>query len=234
MIFCFESDFPSAQHLGADSCYIINGEEYAMRKLKIQVQMSIDGYISGVNGELDWLTMKWDNELRKYVYNLNRPVDCIIMGKNFAGSFIDTWEKRLNDPDTIDSYARKMVETPKIVFSRSLEQVSWKNTHLNTGYLDEEISRIKKIKGRDIIAYGGITFVSSLIRGGHVDEYNFFVNPVILGKGRSIFSHLENMLKLELVYSTHFDCGITALCYVQKKQHENSEPVGSISGSAGN
>ncbi|HEX2395881.1 MAG TPA: dihydrofolate reductase family protein [Bacteroidales bacterium] len=204
-----------------------------MRKLKLQVQMSIDGYIAGPNGELDWLVWKWDGELKKYVFNLTRPVDCIIMGKNLAYNFIETWEKRLNDPATNDAFTRKMVETPKIVFSKTLERTSWKNTRLATGDLNEEIGRLKETKGRDIIVYGGVTFLSSLIQGGHVDEYNLFVNPVILGDGRSMFSNLENRLKLELVYSTHFDCGITALCYIPKKQHENSKPISVTTDSAG-
>src|SRR5512134_622787 len=100
-----------------------------MRKLKIQVQMSIDGFIAGPHGELDWLISKWDNELKKYVYNLTRPVDCIVLGKNLAYNFIDTWEKRNRDK-TADSFARKMAETPKVVFSKTLDKTSWNNTRL--------------------------------------------------------------------------------------------------------
>jgi len=205
-----------------------------MRKLKLQVQMSVDGYIAGPDGELDWLTWKWDGELKKYVYNLTRPVDCIVMGKNLAYNFIETWEKRLNDPVTSDSFARKMVETPKIVFSRTLDKVAWRNTRLASGDLNEEINRLKKMKGRDIIAYGGVTFLSSLIQSGLVDEYNLFINPVILGEGRSIFSNPDNRMKLELVYSTHFDCGITALCYIPRKQKENTSTLHVTSDSAEN
>jgi len=204
-----------------------------MRKLKLQVQMSIDGYIAGPDGELDWLTWKWDGEIKKYVYNLTRAVDCIIMGKNLAYNFIDTWEKRLNDPATSDSFARKMVETQKIVFSTSLGQSSWKNTRLVTGDLYDEINRLKKTKGRDIIAYGGVTFLTSLIQSGLVDEYNLFINPIVLCKGRSIFRELETSLKLELVYSTHFDCGITAICYVPRKQKEFARTLQVTTDSAG-
>lgn len=204
-----------------------------MRKLKVQVQMSIDGFIAGPDGELDWLTWKWDGELKKYVYNLTRPVDCIVMGKNLAYNFIDTWEKRLNDPATGDSFTRKMVETPKIVFSRTLDKIAWKNTRLATGDLHEEIISLKKAKGRDIIAYGGVAFLSSLIQEGLVDEYNIFINPVVLGTGRSIFSSLGNRMNLDLVYSTHFDCGITALCYVPGKQSTNAESIGVTTNSAG-
>lgn len=193
-----------------------------MRKLKVQVQMSIDGFISGPNGEMDWLTLQWDTELKKYVYNLSRPVDTILLGKNLAYSFIESWEKRLHDPSTNDIFTRKMVETPKIVFSKTLDKISWKNSKLAKGELKDELLSLKKMKGRDIIVYGGVSFLSSLISGGYVDEYNLFINPVVLGKGHSMFQNMESRLNLDLVYSTHFDCGITALCYVSKKNHDNA------------
>src|SRR5512133_2613708 len=176
--------------------------------------MSVDGYIAGPSGETDWMNRNWDIELKKYVYNLTRPVDCIILGRNLAAGFIETWQNKASDTSTTDAYAHKMVETPKIVFSRTLESNPWKNTRLAKGELPEELGRLKQLKGRDIIAYGGVSFLTSLIRTGLVDEYNFFVNPVVLGKGKSIFRDIEEVLKLDLVYSTSFECGITALCYI--------------------
>lgn len=229
----FDPGITTGEQIAVISVIKVNQKKCVMRKLKIQVQMSIDGFISGINGELDWLTNKWDSELKKYVYNLTRPVDCIIMGKNLAYNFIETWEKRLSNQKTGNSFARKMVETQKIVFSRTLKQIKGKNARLASGELDEEVNLLKKTKGRDIIAYGGVEFLSSLIRGGHVDEFNLFINPVILGEGRSIFTSMGNRLKLELVYSTHFDCGITALCYIPKKKSENSEHISIITDSAG-
>jgi len=193
-----------------------------MRKLKIQVQMSIDGYIANPGGKLDWMTWNWDSELRKYVFNLTRPVDCIVLGKNLANEFINTWQERLKDPATSDAFARKMVETQKIVFSQTIDRASWKNTRLAKGDLADEIIRLKKTKGRDIIAYGGVSFLTSLIKTGLIDEYNLFINPIILGSGLSIFHNPEKNLKLDLVYSTSFECGITALCYTSQYSQENS------------
>jgi dihydrofolate reductase len=194
-----------------------------MRKLKVQVQTSIDGFIAGPGGEMDWMVRNWDNELRKFVFNLTRPVDCIVMGRNLAHGFIDNWLTRLNEASTNDTFAKKMVETPKVVFSHSMEHNPWKNTRLVNGDLKDEIIRLKQMKGRDIIAYGGVTFLSSLIETDLIDEYNIFVNPVALGKGKSLFTALENKLNLQLVYSTSFDCGITALCYVKPPKEQNSE-----------
>jgi len=187
--------------------------------------MSIDGYIADPGGKMDWMNWNWDVELKKYVYNLTRPVDCIVLGKKLAHEFIDTWQERLKNPSTADAFARKMVETQKIVFSQTLNKASWKNTRLAKGDLAEEINRLKKTKGRDIIAYGGISFLTSLIKTGLVDEYNLFIKPVILGSGLSIFHNPENDLKLDLVYSTSFECGITALCYIPHKILEKNQSL---------
>jgi dihydrofolate reductase len=191
-----------------------------MRKLKIQVQMSIDGYIAGPKGEMEWMIWDWDEELKKYVYNITRTVDCIVMGRNLAEVFINTWQERLKDPGIQDSFARKMVATQKIVFTKTLAKNPWKNTKLAKGDLYEEILKLKKMQGRDIIAYGGVSFLTSLINTGLVDEFNLFINPVILGDGMSIFRNPGNKMNLEWVYSTSFECGITVLCYLPKKIRE--------------
>jgi dihydrofolate reductase len=206
-----------------------------MRKLKIQIQMSIDGFIAGSNGELDWTVTKWDPELRKYVYNLVRPVDCILMGKNFAAVFIDTWEKRLNDSESSDAFARKVHETQKIIFSNSMENTAWNNTRVLKGEFVEEISQLKQTKGRDIIVYGGTTMARSLVRAGLVDEYHLFINPVILGKGHSLFEGIDR-LGMKLVYSTSFDCGITVICYLPEKSpiHEEDRIILSSDSQFGN
>lgn len=189
-----------------------------MRKLKIQIQVSIDGYIAGINGELDWMITNWDQELKKYVYNLTRPVDCILLGKNLASIFMETWDKRLDDPLLSDALARKINETQKIVFSNTLMNNPWKNTKILKGDFVEEISKLKQTKGKDIIAYGGATMVQSLVRSGLIDEYHLFINPVVLGKGIPLFERMDP-LGLKLVYSTSFDCGINIICYMPDKTH---------------
>jgi len=183
--------------------------------------MSIDGYIAGPNGEIDWIIRNWDGELKKYVYNLTLPADCIVIGKNLAHHFIDHWQERHKE-NSGDIFARKMVDTPKMVFSRTLKTLSWKNTKLVKGDLAEEILRLKKMKGKDIIAYGGVAFLSSLIKTGLVDEYNLFINPVLLGDGKSIFKN-SDFARLNLVYSSSFDCGVTALCYTRDVYNQNKE-----------
>lgn len=184
-----------------------------MRKLKLQVQMSVNGFVAGLNGELDWLTWDWDDELKDYVSNLHEPVDTILLGRKMAQGFIDTWTARANDPETDDRFARKMIDTPKIVFSKSGAEIDRENTEVRHGNLSDEIREIKNSDGADIIVYGGADFVGSLVKDNLIDEYHLFVNPTFLSKGITIFDQLEENLSLKLESSKAFDCGIVVSVY---------------------
>jgi len=187
-----------------------------MRKLKLQVQVSVDGYIAGPNNEMDWLVWNWDNELKHYVNKITEPVDTILLGRKLAEGFINAWAARVNDPKTADHFAHKMNDTPKIVFSKTLDKVEWKNTTLAKGDLVDEITKLKKEDGKDIIAYGGAAFVSDLIKNKLIDDLYLFVNPTALGDGMSIFKKLDNRQDFNLAESRAFDCGIVVMHYQPK------------------
>lgn len=184
-----------------------------MRKLKLQVQTTVDGYIAGPQGEMDFMVWNWDEALKRYVQTITDSIDCIILGRKMAGGFITHWAGVAADPDHPDHDAgKKFTETPKVVFTRSLDQSPWENTVLATD-LVAEVTRLKEQDGRDIIVYGGASFVSALIREGLVDEFNLFVNPTALGDGMQIFEGLTHKQPLTLVEARPFDCGIVALKY---------------------
>ena len=183
-----------------------------MRKLKLQTQVSIDNFIAGPNGEMDWMVWDWDDELKDYVWTINEPVGLILLGRKIAEGFIDAWVSRVEDPESA-RFARKMIDTPKIVFSHSLDKIDRENTEMRKGNLVEEVTKLKNEDGGDIIAYGGAGFVSSLIKNNLIDEYHLFVNPVAIGNGMCIFGDLEEKLNLELTHSKSFACGIVDLCY---------------------
>jgi dihydrofolate reductase len=186
-----------------------------MRKLKLQVQTSVNGFIAGPNGEMDWMVWDWDDELKAHVNALHEPVDLILLGRKLAEGFVPAWEGRLKNPETAED-ARKFVETPKVVFSRTLSASPWANTTLATRELPDEVARLKNARGGDLIAYGGATFVSELIRHGLIDEYHFFVNPTAVDKGMPIFRH--GKVPLALVDAKPFECGIVALTYTPAVQ----------------
>ena len=188
-----------------------------MRKLKLQVQMTVDGYIGGPNGEMDWLTFDWDDELKKYVAEITAAVDCIVLGRKLAQGFIPHWRAVAANPDNPEfTDGLKFTNMPKVVFSRTLTKSEWPNTVLAVDDLASEIRQLKAQAGQDIMAYGGASFVSSLIKLGLVDEYHLFINPAAIGKGLPIFSESANSQELNLIRATTFSCGIAALHYTPK------------------
>lgn len=185
-----------------------------MRKLKLQVQVTVDGFISGQNGEMDWMCFNWTEDIINYVREITEPVDTIILGRKLAEGFIPHWEKVVQDPKNPEyEGGLKYTSTPKIVFTRTLEKSIWENTEIANGELVEEITNLKNKEGKDIIAYGGGTFVSALIKNKLIDEIHLFVNPSAIGNGMPIFKELNETQKFTVLNVKHFDCGIITLIY---------------------
>jgi dihydrofolate reductase len=185
-----------------------------MRKLKLQVQMTVDGYIAGPNGEMDFMVWNWDDALKHYVEMITAPVDCIVLGRKLAEGFIPHWAGVAANPDDEDFTAgKRFTDTHKVVFTQTLNQVKWNNTVLATGDLVTEMTQLKSQKGNDMIAYGGATFVSALIQHRLIDEFHLFINPVAIGNGMTIFKELDRKQDLTLVKSRSFECGIVVLNY---------------------
>ncbi|MEQ1554481.1 MAG: dihydrofolate reductase family protein [Ferruginibacter sp.] len=185
-----------------------------MRKLKLQVQITIDGFITGQNGEMDWMNLAWTDDIIRYVKEITEPVDTIILGRKLAEGFIPYWEnvtKNIEHPEYEGGL--KLITTPKVVFTKTLTKSIWNNTEINNGDLIHEITNLKNKEGKDIIVYGGGTFVSALIKNKLIDEFHFFINPSILGKGMPIFEEIVTMQNLILKTSQQFDCGIIVLVY---------------------
>ena len=194
-----------------------------MRKLKLQIQISLDGFIAGPKGEMDWMEWNWDNKLIQYVTEINETFDCILLGRKLAEGFIPHWANVAANPEAPEHKAGIIFnDTNKIVFSNTLApsipiEKGWKNTIIAKDDLVTEITRLKSQDGKDIIAYGGSTFVSDLIKHHLVDEFNLFVNPTAIGNGMTIFKTIESKQKLNLVKSNAFVCGIVVLQYELKR-----------------
>lgn len=194
-----------------------------MRKLKLQVQMTVDGYVGGPHGEMDWMILgEWDSDLEAYVYAFTDSSDTILLGRKMTEGFVNYWTDIVdNKPESSEfSFAKKMVDKPKVVFTKTLQESPWANTTLAKGDLTDEINQLKSQEGNDIIVYGGAGFVSSLIEAGLIDEYHLFVNPVAIGRGMTIFGDLKEILNLTLVKSQAFDSGEVVLCYQPKASLE--------------
>lgn len=186
-----------------------------MRKLKLQMQLSADGFVAGPNGEMDWLTWNWDPALVQYVTNLTESFDCILLGRKLAEGFIPHWAAVAANPDDPQFSAGKIfAETPKIVFTKTLENTGdWQHTTLEKGDLKTAVTRLKNQAGSDIIAYGGAEFVAALIKENLIDELHLFINPTAIGNGLAIF---KDRTSLQLVESQSFECGIVVSKYAPK------------------
>jgi dihydrofolate reductase len=180
--------------------------------------MSIDGFIAGPDGELDWMTWDLGDDLEKYmnfILELHHQVDTILLGRKMTEGFISYWENVAdNHPDSPEYVlAEKMVNTPKVVFSKTLNEVKGRNVSLAKGGLADEIANLKNAKGNDIMVYGGAEFVSALIAGRHIDEFNFLIDPVLINKGLRIFDTLDKRQKLISLGATGYECGVNVLRY---------------------
>ncbi len=178
------------------------------------MQTTVDGFVAGTNGKLDWMISNSDDKILEHINSLTDSFDTILMGRKMTDGFVKYWTGVAENPASPEfALAKKMVDYPKIVFSKTLDESPWANTVLAKGDLNSEVSRLKNQTGKDMIVYGGVGFVSSLIKENLIDEYNFFVNPVAIGKGMTIFNGLVEKFDLRLVKSQTFDGGIVVLCY---------------------
>ena len=186
-----------------------------MRKLKLQMQISVDGYVAGPNGQLDWMTWTLDEKLLNFINELTDSSDIILMGRKMTEGFVGYWENVVNNqPDSPEfTFANKMVDIRKIIFSKTIKSIPGKNVVVENGDLATAVKKLKNQTGKDIIVYGGADFVSSLIKEGLIDEFNFFVNPVMINKGLRIFDKLGQRQKLISLGSTAYDCGVTVNKY---------------------
>lgn len=179
-----------------------------MRRFKLQVQASLDGFMAGPQGEMDWMTLPWSQDLDRYVTDLTDNVDCIMLGRKLAEGFIPHWASQPEGEDPAG--VEKMNVTPKVVISTTIADSPWPNTIVEAN-LAQTVRSLKAADGGDIIAYGGGTLVTSLLSEYLVDDIYLFVNPVALGSGMPIFPLLEVHQPFRQVSATSFDCGVTAL-----------------------
>jgi dihydrofolate reductase len=196
---------------------VVNNKS-GLRKLKLQVQMSIDGCIAGPNGEMDWMVGLSDDKHIKYAYELTESIDTILLGRKMTDDFISYWSDVINKPDDPwHAFAKKMIETPKVVFTKTLDKSKWINTEIATGDITDEIIKLKNRNGRDMVVYGGASFDSSLIKLGLIDEFLLFINPVAIGNGKTIFKDLNAIQKFNLIKTIAFDSGKVLLHYEATK-----------------
>jgi len=182
-----------------------------MRKLVVFNNVTLDGYFAGVNGDIGW-AHKSDPEWNAFVADNASGGGLLLFGRvtyELMTAYWPTPEALKNDPVV----AERMNNLPKIVFSRTLDKASWKNTKLVKGDPAAEVRKMKKEPGKDMAIFGSGSIVSHLAQEGLVDEYQIVMNPVVLGKGRTMFDGIKEKLTLKRTKTRTFGNGNVLLCY---------------------
>jgi dihydrofolate reductase len=185
-----------------------------MRKIIAALQMSVDGFIDGPSGELDW-AMAEDEEAWKDTFDILAQADTFILGRVMYPAYEQYWLALLANPAAGSkneiAYARLADKTPHIVLSRTLHKVAWKTTRIVRDV--EEIRRMKQHPGKDMQVVGGAALVSSLMNLGLIDELRLMVNPLILGGGTALFKDVKKRHALKLVKAKPLSSGKVGLTY---------------------
>ncbi len=182
-----------------------------MRKIKLQMRISVDGYVAGPNGEEEWQIAP-DAALWNLIDELPDSADTLLLGRKMAKDFIPHFEN-FDPAHPKFAFAQKMVNLKKIIFTTTLEEPFGKNTTLAKGKLAYEIAKLKNEPGKDILVYGGAGLVSSLIAGGHIDEFYLIVVPIITNRGMRIFDLPGQRQQLTLISTTPYNSGVVVLHY---------------------
>lgn len=167
-----------------------------MRKLLLQMQTSLDGFVADKAGDTSWMQWSWGPEwtwpagLQQYHTETVSSADEVLLSDVLARQgFIDHWAsvaRKSNDPQAV--FASALTKAHKTIFSRSLTSLPWSNADLAVHDLAREVTHLKEAPGKNIIAFGGVRFATSLLKEGLVDELHLIVNPVAIGEGLAILN----------------------------------------------
>jgi dihydrofolate reductase len=173
-----------------------------MRKLK--VQMNFEGIL-------------WDDDMVSFCIDNLKNVDNILLGRITAEGFIPYWKEVAENPDSKDINSRlgkPINDIPKIIYSNNLASNMWDNATIMKGNLKESVGKLKEMDGKDIMVYGGNSFVASLVDQRLVDEYYLFVDPLAVGANDPILKFINRSLGLQLKECKSFRSGTVLLNYV--------------------
>lgn len=185
-----------------------------MSKLTVFNLVTLDGYFTGTGGDISWHNV--DQEFQELAEEVSNSGNTLLFGRvtyELMASYWPTPEAIKNDPIV----AQGMNSATKIVFSRTLNTVGWSNTRLVKNGMLSEIQRLKKDSGKDLIMLGSGNIVSQLAQERLIDEYQILLNPIVIGKGKTMFEDVKDRFSLKLTKSRVFGNGNVLLHYTLVK-----------------
>jgi dihydrofolate reductase len=191
-----------------------------MRKVLLSMQMTLDGFSTGPNDEMDYLppfsNEKMWKDLHEDMWKNLEETDTLILGRKTYQIWEKYWPAAASNPQSTESdkmFSRYAEETQKIVISNTLDRAEWKNTIVIKENIAEEIQKLKQQPRKNIVVVGGATVAQTFARLGLIDEYLIVVHPVILGKGKLLLKDLNVRQNLKLIGTKPFYSGAVELSY---------------------
>jgi dihydrofolate reductase len=188
-----------------------------MRKLIVSINVTLNGFMAGPNGNLDWHVPYWNEEMSRVTSAQLSNADTILLGRVTYNAMAGYWPAQQASSYAARedvAFADMMNSYAKVVFSKTLTTVSnWSNSRLASRSIAIEINELKQQTGKDIMVYGSGKLVAALIRQNLVDEYHIWVHPVVIERGRALFKNLHGRLNIHLYKTKVFDTGVVLMCY---------------------
>jgi dihydrofolate reductase len=190
-----------------------------MRRIISFMHISLDGFVAGPNGEMDWI--KINEEIFDFVGKRISQTDTALYGRATFEMMESYWPTAADKPTASKhdiEHSEWYGKAHKIVLSKTLKEEGLTNTKIISNNLLDNINEIRLTEGSDILLFGSPTATNSLIQLNLIDGYWLFVNPIILGKGIPLFKGIQEKIKLKLVSTQQFKCGVTELNYLVDHQ----------------
>ncbi|MGE9315189.1 dihydrofolate reductase family protein [Niabella sp. CJ426] len=190
-----------------------------MRKLISFVHISLDGFVAGPNGEMDWIQV--NQEIFDHVGKRISKGNTALYGRTTYQMMESYWPTAADQPNASKhdiEHSQWYSKVHKVVLSNTLDETNLTNTTIIHNNLVERVNEIKQQEGEDILVFGSPTATHSLMQLRLIDDYWLFVNPVVLGKGIPLFANIETSVKLKLLSTQQFKCGVIELNYITGDQ----------------
>lgn len=190
-------------------------EKSIVRRIISFMHISLDGFVAGPNGEMDWV--KVDEEIFNHVGKRISQGDTALYGRKTYQMMEGYWPTAADKPNATKhdrEHSKWYKDVHKVVLSKTMEGAELANTTIISENLSGRLNEFKRTEGEDILLFGSPTATHSLLQLNLIDGFWLFVNPIILGQGIPLFQGIKDKTNLKLLTTRSFNCGVTELNYI--------------------